>query len=418
MNNSIRFLLIPAVMLCLILTGSPALLGIRFTPVFVFMLMGWIAYQLLNRPVLDVKSGKAWTERKNRIAVICSLVLSIAVVYWAGLIFRQQPVDIEKSDIIPLMRDVYFKRLWTGEFVYAILNGYGYGEWTPNYLPMHWMPFIPAFLLQVDPRWIVVLVMLIALNCYTLFVVKLETGLNDKIAKIIFPFTLIFYMMFKQPAAVAHTVEWMIAGFYILLGIGLTQNNRTLTAAGFSFTLMSRYMSVFYLPIDIYTHWKEKNKKQVWIYLAMLAFILFIYIIPFLLTDPTIFLNGAKAYDLAAFGEWKGQAWQQPGERPYQLFQGYGLASWYYSWFPGNLNEKIHALKLSLLISMGLMIIALLVSYRYYGKHPLFRVVACWLILGVFTSFVLVPYNYLFWNFMCMMLVPLAKIPWIKSTPT
>lgn len=414
MINSTRFLWIPALILCLILTGSPALLGFRFTPVLVLALIGWIAFQLLHRPVLQEKSGLVFSNRDNRFILLISLVLSAVLVFWAGSIFKQQPIDIAKSDIIPLMRDLYFKRLMDRNFVYANLEGYGYGEWTPNYLPMHWMPLIPALLLQIDPRWMVILILLIAFYFYAHFIAKQETGFVDKLCKLLFLYALVFYIFYKQTAAVAHTVELMIAGFYMLLAIGLTQNKRALTATGFSFTLMSRYMSVFYLPVDLFTHWKEKNSKQVWMYAVVLIFILLIYVVPFLLTDPSIFLHGAQAYDLAAYGEWKGQTWQQPGEQPYQLFQGYGLASWYYSWFPGTLTAKIQALKFSLLISMTLMILTLILSYRFIGAHPLFRVVACWLILAVFTAFVLVPYNYLFWNVMLMMLVPLAKIQWIK----
>ena len=59
------------------------------------------------------------------------------------------------------------------------------------------------------------------------------------------------------------------------------------------------------------------------------------YIIPFLLKDPSIFINGNSSYDVAALGEWDGQSWQAPGDRPLQLFQGLGFASWAYNSFSG-----------------------------------------------------------------------------------
>lgn len=81
-------------------------------------------------------------------------LLSACCVAYASFIFTANPIDISKSDILPLLKEVYYKRLVSGEFVYNRDYGYDYVDWVPNYLPMHWLPFVPAFYLGFDPRYI------------------------------------------------------------------------------------------------------------------------------------------------------------------------------------------------------------------------------------------------------------------------
>jgi hypothetical protein len=68
------------------------------------------------------------------------LVLFILAIR-AQLMFGSNPIDATKSDIIPLIRDIYVNRFLNGDNVYAPYSGFNYGTFTPNYMTLHWLPF-------------------------------------------------------------------------------------------------------------------------------------------------------------------------------------------------------------------------------------------------------------------------------------
>jgi hypothetical protein len=141
--------------------------------------------------------------------------------------------------------------------------------------------------------------------------------------------------------------------------------------------------------------------------------VLFIYIIPFLFHQPDIFFEGAAAYDIAALNEWRGQSWQQPGDNPYQLFQGFGLAVWFYKWFGSTaLAEGIKALKFTLLgVMIALNVSVLFIPrLREFFRHRLTSLMFVQLLL--FFMLVLVPYNYLYWNIVFLIPVLLMTKSW------
>jgi hypothetical protein len=129
-----------------------------------------------------------------------------------------------------------------------------------------------------------------------------------------------------------------------------------------------------------------------------------------------IFFDGAAAYDIAALGEWKGQSWQAAGDPPYQLFQGYGFASWVYMFYPATMLEtKIHFLKNLLLLVMILNVVFGLV-YLWKYRPDMSSLPALLIItLGVFFSFVLVPYNYLYWNVLFLLPISTMHIRWFEQ---
>jgi hypothetical protein len=138
-----------------------------------------------------------------------------------------------------------------------------------------------------------------------------------------------------------------------------------------------------------------------------------IFIIPFLINTPDMFVGFNGAYMTAAIGEWDGQAWQKPGDEPFQLFRGLGLASWYYKFYPGTLEQKISALQKTMLyVSMGAVVLLWLLRNKIGKVLPanIFSLLALKFVLTLFYAFMIIPYNYLNWVPVILSVVILSRI--------
>jgi len=342
------------------------------------------------------------------------IIFAIALVFfiiWANKIMIKSPIDINVSDIIPYINDLYLKRLFNGEYVYKLAPGLGYGNWTPNYLTFHWLPFAISYYFQFDHRWVVLSVFFITVYIYLFHFISAKSP-REYWFKASLPFLFLLLLFYKQPGNFAHTVELLIASYYFLLAMFLVKNNIVGKSIGLTLTILSRYIVIFYIPIalviEFYLNKKQLGKQIVIVVILVSAF----YIIPFMLKDSGIFFKGAESYDLAALGEWDGQNWQQPNDRPHQLFQGLGFASWAYSFLNGNLENKIHIFKIIMLLS-GFVIILLSIIYFMKNKNKYslknWHLASLKLIITVIISFSLIPYSYLFWSTLMVSIVMVSN---------
>lgn len=338
------------------------------------------------------------------------LIISFSV--WAYFIIQHNPIDIKTSDIIPYINDLYLKRLFNGEYIYNLAPGLGYGNWTPNYLTFHWLPFAVSYYFHFDHRWIVLFTFFIATFIYQFHFIKSKNN-ADYILKAILPFVFLFNIFLKQSSNFSHTVELLIASYYFILGMFLIKNNLLGKSIGIMLTLLSRYIIIFYIPIafiiELYLN-KAKLIKQL---LLILALISLFYIIPFMIKDPAIFFKGMTSYDLAALGEWNGQSWQQPNDRPHQLFQGLGFASWAYSFLNGSIENKIQIFKLLMLCIICLTFIFISIYFiknKYKFPAQNWHLSSLKIIICLVVSFSPVPYAYLFWNNLIISIIMLGSL--------
>ena len=396
-------ILIPVLIIWLNLIWFPNKAGMWLSPIILLGAIGYLIHVLISK-----QEPNKLKNQKLHPTVYWSVFVLLAVILllWCGYLFDKHPIDIAKSDIIPLIKEIYYTRLVRGEFVYATVYGYDYKVWTPNYLPMHWMPFCIAFYNNFDPRYTAVISFLIAQLAYAYYLKKHAFSIGETLFKLALPFILAYSVLHKQPDTFVHNIEFLIVGYYVVLAVGLINNNRFLQWLGISSALLSRYFVAFYLPIDAWLNNIFKEKKQYAVYVSVGVTMLLLYVIPFVWHDPTLFFKGAQAYDVAALGEWDGQSWQAKGDKPFQLFRGYGFASWFYSIGEANLLDKINLLKKTLLLSMP---ICWLVCYLYFKKSNqthMNKVLSLFVVISVFNSFVLVPYNYLYWHI--LFLIPVV----------
>lgn len=339
------------------------------------------------------------------------IALSVIYCICAWKVFEANPVNIANSDIIPLIKDLYLQRFFNGEFVYAPVTGYGYGTWTPNYLPLHWGPFILSAICHMDHRWIPVLFFLAATFLFTREATKTNTGMPGFLLHMCLPFLLLFSILWKQTADFAHTVELLIMSWYLFLSVSFFSRSPVARALGVIGPLLSRYSFAFWLPAYFAYLFRAGTRKFFVFLVTLIVLSGVLYIVPFLLKDPGIFMRGNQAWETAALGEWKGQSWQAPGDAPFQLFQGVGFASWFYTYYPGNLLEKLSACRTALL-AMSLLagIVCLVITWRYKGRRgDLLQLCLLKGFLTVFYACMIVPYVYLFWVPMVVSIVILVK---------
>lgn len=368
---------------------------------------------LLNRvePNLVYKKPQIQT-----IPLVVFVLANLLMVFFVYTIYAANPIDIKQSDILPLIHDIYFTRLATGQEVYAAIEGYGYGNWYPNYLPMHWLPFVPAYILGFDPRFMSLLVFLIANGYYFYALLKFKLHPVEAIIKTLLPYLILLMVCLHQPTEIAHTVELLTAGYYVLLAtLLLTHSSGVTKGFALMFTALSRYVVLFILPVLLVTDIKYKRKDWWLVYFLFLFLVVVVYVAPFLQEDPFVFFKGAKAYDTAALGEWSGQTWQKPGDAPFQLHRGFGFASWFYAFASGELLDKINLLKIVLLSIMGVNLLVWLFAAQLVKVKYMLQPVMLFLSMYLFFAFVLVPYNYLFWNVLFLIPVLLLPVKLLKS---
>lgn len=110
-------------------------------------------------------------------------------------------------------------------------------------------------------------------------------------------------------------------------------------------------------------------------------------------------MKGYAYHTKAAIEEWKGQSWQLPGEKPFQLFWGIGFAGIFYDYYSGSAAQKLKAFQLVHLSTSLLRVLALAVFFRIKRKllsDKIFSLASLKIYLAVFYHFAQIPYDYLF----------------------
>lgn len=381
---------------CLLIVLRPGLAGNWLSPLLVWVPVLFALHFTLRwkhwKPGLPV-SDLASLPYVHLLACGAVLVLS-------GLVFRSyDSADAMQSDVIPTVR-ILGERLLGGKPVYVTITEFGY-ILPPTYLPMHWLPFVPVLHLPVDLRiWAMLLFFSLTIPALYWIARRQATSLAARLT-LLAPALLVLLYLLGQRDDAGYSVEWLYAAYYLLLVYGLLKEHAVLCAVALVCILLSRFSLVLWLPVLPIWFWLKKGWKPV----ATAAFIVLagvalIYLLPFFSRYPDSFGNAQAYYTKGALMEWDGQAWQKPGDHPYQISRGLGMAWWFYRLFPGALPERIQALKM--VHAGGALLLGLLFAYgllrRKYGYVPpaVYLLGSLHAYLWYFYSFIQVPYPYLF----------------------
>ncbi|OYU95450.1 MAG: hypothetical protein CFE21_09910 [Bacteroidetes bacterium B1(2017)] len=333
---------------------------------------------------------------------------------WAFVLFKKYPIDIAHSDILPFINDILLKRFMNGEQVYALVNGFNNypNAFTPNYFPFHWLPFSIAYLFKLDLR--VTVLFFFSLSSWYYVKCNLKNAPVGLVTLFLLqlPLLIALSILAKQGADFAANIEVLIMAYYLFLASSVFKESSAVKAFGLVFPFLSRYAFLFWLPAYFYALMRKKFTSAFYTGLIFGALVLALFVIPFVRTNPEILKQSGDIYIDGAMGEWKGQSWQAPGDKPFQLFQGMGFASWFYTWGTGTLRENIITLKSILMYACLLSALLPLLVYKKASKYlstSWFSLLSLKFCLTIFYAFIMVPYLYLFWVPMVVSAVILMK---------
>ncbi len=389
-----------------------------FSPLLFLACGGFYYFYLINKPHLFYIETS--NETKASIPLVYWLLivaLFLGVFAYTQYLISSYPIDVKDSDIIPLVMKVYVERFVQGASVYAPFTGFNYGTFVPNYMPFHWLPFVFCAVTSLDPRMVHSLVFCLALAALLYRNFKVATKPNEFIWKAILPFVFYFLILLKQGKDYAVTVELVIAAYYVLLGLSLFSSSKFFQVVALGMAMLSRYSLVFWLPVWALVKFLYQRKTAFLLFGGLALFVCLFYFIPFVWPNPEVLQKGSNLWVDAALNEWDGQDWQPIGDRPFQLFQGLGFASWFHQFFPGTLTEKLLACKNALIASgiLGMVFLCLARLKNQQTEQRLFLLLSLKLSLSIFYAFVFIPYVYLYWVPLCLSLVILVQMKWEKT---
>jgi hypothetical protein len=406
-NNPAGVALSILLMQCIFVVLKPGLAGNWISPLLVWMPVFFALFFTLR--------WSGWRSEDNVSGHVPNRLLSgirvALLLFIASSLFRAYDItNAMQSDVIPTVR-ILGERLLSGQPVYVTITEFGY-ILPPTYLPMHWLPFVPVLYVPIDLRiWALLLFFLLSLPAFLWLSKRLPSArLSDAFFQA--PILLVLLFLFFQSDDAGYSVEWLYAGYYLLLVYGLLKESAWICALALVCILLSRFSLVLWLPVLPLWFWMKKGWKPVAIAASVvIAGVVLIYVLPFLSRYPESFGNAQAYYTKGALMEWDGQDWQKPGDHPYQISRGLGMAWWFYRLVPGSLPDRIFALKM--VHAGGAILLGLLFSFfqlRQTFSHVPSRVFLLGSLhayLWYFYSFIQVPYPYLF-------IVPLTvSIAWV-----
>ncbi|MEZ4979697.1 MAG: hypothetical protein R2772_10420 [Chitinophagales bacterium] len=374
------------------------LLGVYFSPIAISvfgLLLIWAAHNnFQNKNIINLSEKKASVIYY---LLFYTLLGSIFFVLFSKAI-KNFPIDAEFSDVIPTLK-YYCTRVLNGEYVYAPIN---YSTWTviPNYLTFQWLPFVLAEFFNFDYRYIALIAYYLVLFVWIFsFINKSKESPAILVLKILLPFILLFSFYDRVPSVFGFSIELLIASYYLLLAFGLIRMNAVILIIGLGLCLFSRFSFLFWLPalvVFLYLHFSLKYSLKIALGVFLIGF--FSYVLPFMSQDPWVFFKGMQYYADAALGEWVLKAYQSVGEYPDHLGKGIGYAVYFYDFYPGSLEEKLVACRMTHLILSCIITIVIFIAFwikKAKWNSPIYLLFSLKLYFIIFYSFIHVPYIYL-----------------------
>lgn len=326
------------------------------------------------------------------------LVLSYLVIsslkhyWWYHLTYGDTK---SSSDIIPQIKTLV-QRWMNGGQPYYTIQFMGY-DLFPTYLPMQWIPYMLCEWAQKDYRWIPTLVLWLASLWYFVRTSRQYSKLSWELLIPIWPLVIWWVYIQHDWKVFVFAVEGLIVAYYLVVAEALHKRNALVLAFGISVCLLSRYSIIFWVPLCmvlLYVSGKQRSAVQIGVVALMFGF--FLYWLPFLRIDPSIFIQGYTYHTNAALGEWTRD--MQVFDGSVYLRNGLGFTSYALAWIPGTLAQKLAIYKNIHLLACIMVVTGM---GWYYIKHRtrydayVFLLFSFKVYLVFFYVFIQIPYKYL-----------------------
>lgn len=401
MRNTILVVVIFAAQMYLVLDHGQAV-GKFTSPYLLFL-----TTILLVLFYFQAKLAHQATNVTEKVAVHVRLLggfLGVIVMSLVGLMFvnvlNAYPDPSQISDVMPQLETLY-QRFTEGVQPYSLVHFKFYSAY-PVYMPLHWLPIGLTEAMGLDARWIGIILLLPAMAIFGQSIMKQNDHIGRQLAAVILVVLPIlgFFKYVKLGTGVS--LETVIVAYYLVLAAGLIQRNLTLITLGIVLILLSRYTFIFWLPTLAYLMmWHYSFKKSMIALGVIIASVVGIYIIPFILKDPSIFMEGISYHRKAVVGEWVGY-----GDPPISYSMEDGMT------FAGNLKRVLHGemesrVFFNRVLQAGMLLLTMIVGLFAYHtklkKMNIFDFSLGMLYVFLMVFFLFSPLTYLYY-----MIVPLV----------
>ena len=368
---------------------SPVLLGLAGGLLSLFALLSF-----RDQPL--PQAAPALVARRLPWAGLLLLLGGVWVLSYQAPIIVGTPINVYASDVIPILQN-YVARFRSGEVVYRYLTNLPYPLF-PNHLPWQWLPYVLPDAWGLDYRWWGLgLLLLPGFGAWQVVLARRAGSWPEFLLKAVLPAFVLVRIIRHDPIIFAHVMEPTIIAYYCLLAASVLSRSVLVQAVALILCLLSRYSVVFWVPLFLLLLWREEGRRHALrVGLLVAAGILGCYVIPFLSHDWTIFTHALSEYRLATLGEWTKNLNSEG--HPYHVFNGVGMAAWFYTYAPGDISQKITLLqRVHVVLSAGT-VLGFGVLYWRWRRRIHYRhlaLVALQAYLLVFYLFIQIPYAYL-----------------------
>jgi len=312
-------------------------------------------------------------------------------------VFETYPISLTQSDIIPQIEWMVRKFFWEGETPYQTFTDFGYPLFSP-YMPLHWGPFFFSELGQFDDRWVAMGIWLIISLVFVWKTGNSRIFVGVKWIPVALPLYYLYQVIIYEPQVLGHTVEILIAAYYMLLAVSIMSRSPGFRAIGILLCLLSRYSLVLWLPLYAYIAWKEEGRTHALTVMGITAVgVLMLYVFPFWIQDTTIFTQGLAHHAGVSQKAWSYEPWFTPEGRPGVLSWGIGLGRFFFDYWPGEPVARLKALTLAQMIGSLVVSLVMGLLYPVFKKridYRLFLLFSLQLYLTVFYHLYALPFIY------------------------
>lgn len=370
-------------------------------PVFLVLMLlaGAFLYRYTGQGPLTIRQESNGAKVLQPLPVTLFLLGFGAAALMTYFIAQAFPMDPYSGDIIPTI-SIYVQRFLDGEQVYTPI-AIGKNVYEAGYLPLIWLPYVPAAMLGIDFRLMALVVFAIGLGV-VLYRLVWQSALSVRVKAVLTALPWLLYLIFLDVARadVGYTLEPMSYGYHLMFWAFSWHRRPVVKAGGLLLLLLSRYALLLWVPLYLLIVWRAFGWKHV---LQVLAWMLIIggglYMF-FLGHDPLVVVRSQQTYVMSALQEWAPDRIWHGSSLPYHLGRGRGFACWYYSWGGGDLLSRVEALRQTHLALLAVALLAMAVAVFRVPKHKLFAAMQASVVvyLAIFLLWLQVPYGYLFGN--------------------
>jgi hypothetical protein len=276
-------------------------------------------------------------------------------------LFANYPDAAKLSDVMPQL-DAQYNRFAQGIFPYSPVMSVPWHPY-PVYMPLHWLPIGISRILHIDSRWAGFIILALATGLYGYIVLKYDAKTGLKIIALLLPSSVLWVYILWGGVDIPAVLETVISAYYLVLAVGLMAKNLTITTIGIILCLLSRYTMVFWLPLFFILLWQNASwRKNLVVWLSIIAAILCIYVLPFLLKDPTIFSKGLAYHNGCAYNCWNNFMNSRDNS---SYYSGLFFAPRLYDVFTGTTEHKVF---LARVVQGGTMLFLLLAGLCIYTR--------------------------------------------------